>query len=159
MSIPTATLLCLLLIVQSVVAQESDAYTERAGERVGVFEHETLNYRLDLGGEAYTYIDFSRNAPDASFAALRFSPNAFTVVVVEDLGPGVSAEQYAEVVQSAMEDKLSAEPESTFKGFADIGTRDERGMKVFQKTMHAEVGATPITYVLSTHVDLSLIHI
>ena len=153
MSILRTALLCLLLIAQSVMAQESDAYTERVGERVGVFEHEALNYRLDLGGEAYTYIDFTRNAPDASFAALRFSPNAFTVVVVEDLGPGVTAEQYAEVVQSAMEDKLSGEAESVFKGFADIGTRDERGMKVFQKTMRAEVGATPITYVLSTYVD------
>ena len=144
---------CLVLLSYAVVGQDADEYAGRAGQRVAVFEHADLNYRLDLGAAAYTYVDFSNKLPEASFAAIRFKPNAFSIVIVEDLGPGMTAEQYAEVVQSAMEDKLDGEVQGSFKGHADIGGRDERGMQVFQKMLYADVGSLPVTYVLSTYVD------
>jgi tetratricopeptide (TPR) repeat protein len=145
--------LCSVLLTQSVVAQEYAEYASRAGSRVDEFTHETLNYRLDLGAEAYTYVDFSDRVPEASFAAIRFNPNAFSLVVVEDIGPGMTAEQYAEIVQSAMEDKFDGEVDGEFKGYADIGVRDERGMSVFQKKIYTVVGDQPITYVLTAYVD------
>ncbi len=147
------TCLCLILLAHSVDAQEHNAYTGSVGSRVELFEHEDLNYRLDLGAEAYTFIDFSKQVPEASFAAIRFKPNAFSLVVVEDIGLGVTAEQYAEVVQSAMEDQLSIEVDGEYKGYADIGVRDERGMEIFQKKIYADVSSIPITYVISTYVD------
>lgn len=143
-------ILCGLLLGQAVAAQD---YTHSAGSRVDVFEHEALNYRLDLSSEAYTYVDFSDKVPEASFAAIRFKPNAFSLIVVEDIGHGVTAEQYAEVVQSAMQDKLDGEVEGEFKGYADIGARNERGMEVFQTKIYAIVDSIPITYVVSTYVD------
>lgn len=147
------TALCLVLLATAVAAQEQDAYTNNAGSRVDVFEHEDLNYRLDLTAEAYTFIDFSDQVPEASFAALRFKPNAFSLVVVEDLGAGITAEQYAEVVQIAMEDQLAGDADSEYTGYEDIGARDERGMSVFQKKIYATVKSMPFTYVISTYVD------
>jgi tetratricopeptide (TPR) repeat protein len=141
--------------MQSVLAQDPADYTTRAGSRVDAFVHEELNYRLNLGAEAYTYVDFSDQVPEASFAAIRFNPNAFSLVVSEDIGPGMTAEQYAEIVQSAMQDKLDGEVEGEFKGYADIGARDERGMRVFQKKIYAVVGELPITYVLTSFIDAS----
>ena len=146
-------ILCLILLAQGGLAQDSNEYAGKAGQRVAVFEHADLNYRLDLEGAAYTYVDFSRQVPEASFAAIRFRPNAFSLVLAEDLGPGISAEQYAEIVQSTMKDKLDGQAEGSFKGYTDIGARDERGMRVFQKFIYADAGSTPITYDLSTHVD------
>jgi len=142
-----------VLLAQSLIAQEHADYTNKAGSRVDEFVHEGLNYRLDLGAEAYTYVDFSDQVPEASFAAIRFDPNAFSLVVAEDIDPGVSAEQYAEIVLSAMQDKLDGEVEGEFRGSADIGTRDERGMMVFQKKIYTVVGELPITYVLTSYVD------
>ena len=111
-----ALVLCGVLLMQSVLAQDPADYTTRAGSRVDAFVHEELNYRLNLGAEAYTYVDFSDQVPEASFAAIRFNPNAFSLVVSEDIGPGMTAEQYAEIVQSAMQDKLDGEVEGEFKG-------------------------------------------
>ena len=145
--------LTLILLAQAAIAQDPAEYTAKAGSRVGVFDSEALNYRVDLSGAAYTYVDFSDEVPDASFAAIRFKPNAFTVVVVENIGAGVTAEQYAGIVQVAMEDKFDGELEGEFSGYEDIGTREERGMQVFQKKIHTIVSAVPITYVLSTYVD------
>jgi tetratricopeptide (TPR) repeat protein/transglutaminase-like putative cysteine protease len=153
MKISRSYVLCILLLAQSAVAQETAEYTNKAGSRVDVFEHETLNYRLDLSAEAYTYVDFSAKVPDASFAAIRFKPNAFSLIVVEDIGLGLTADQYAEVVQSAMEDKFETEIEGEFKGYEDIGARDERGMGVFQKKIYTVVESIPITYVITTYVD------
>ena len=116
MNIFRSCALCFVLLAQSAVAQDYAEYTNKAGARVDVFEHETLNYRLDLSAEAYTYVDFSDRVPDASFAAIRFKPNAFSLIIVDDIGFGLTAEQYAEVVQSAMEDKFAAEAEGEFKG-------------------------------------------
>jgi len=153
MTILRALILCSVLFTQSVLAQEHVDYTNKAGSRVDAFEHEEQNYRLDLGDEAYTYVDFSDQVPEASFAAIRFNPNAFSLVVAEDIGPGMTAEQYADIVQNAMQDKLDDEVEGEFKGYADIGARDERGMRVFQKKIYTVVGDMPITYVLTSIVD------
>lgn len=151
LAIPVAVLV--LLLVPRAHAEDELAYVENAGQRVGVFEHANLNYRVDLSDEIYTFVDFSSQVPEASFAALRLQPNAFSLVVVEDLGPGFSPEQYAEIVQLSMEERFDGEDELELKGFADIGPREERGMAVFQKTIYAQTAATPITYVLSTIVD------
>lgn len=153
MTISRSFVLCIVLFSPFVAAQEPADYATRAGSRVDEFVHEALNYRLDLGDEAYTYVDFSDQVPEASFAAIRFNPNAFSLVVAEDIGAGMTAERYAEIVQSVMEDKLDGEIEGEFKGFADIGVRDERGMRVFQKKIYTVVGELPITYVLTSYVD------
>ncbi len=146
-------LLALLVVACGAHALDDLRYTEKVGQRVEVFEHDVLNYRLDLSGKAYTYVDFSSNIPEASFAAIRFRPNAFSLVVSEDLGVGLTAEQYAEIVQTAMKDRFAAQEDAEYKGHEDIGVREERGMQVFQKTIYAEVATTPITYVLSAIVD------
>ena len=143
----------LLLMAAPALGAADAAYTENVGQRVRVFESEGLNYRLDLEGASYTYIDFSTQVPDASFAAIRFRPNAFSLVVVEDLGPGFTSAQYAEIVVISMAERLAGEGEGEFLGATDIGLRDERGMQVFQKTIRANVGKTPITYVVSAIVD------
>jgi len=145
--------LALLLAAATAGAQEDLAYIEKVGERVEVFEHEALNFRLDLSDAAYTYVDFSENVPEASFAAIRFSPNAFSLVVSEDLGLALSAEQYAEIVETAMKERFSAQDGTEYRGHKNLGGRVERGMQVFQKVMYAEVGSGEITYVLSAIVD------
>ena len=153
MDIFKSVILCFLLCAHAVVAQDTNEYSGKTGQRVEVFEHEALNYRLDLGGEAYTYVDFSSQVPEASFAAIRFKPNAFSLVVTEDLGTAVGAEAYAELVLITMQEKLESEDDGEFKGHSDIGARDERGMQVFQKFIYTEVGSLPITYVITTYVD------
>ncbi len=146
-------LLLVLLVTGTATAQDDLEYTRNVGQRVEVFEHEALNYRLDLGGKAYTYVDFSNNVPEASFAAIRFQPNAFSLVVSENIGAGVSAERYAEMVRLAMAERFESEKDSKYRGEKDLGDRSERGMEVFQKTIYAQVGSTPVTYVLSAIVD------
>ena len=153
MKLINIAILALALFAYGTAAQDANEYTGMAGQRVEVFEHASLNYRLDLGGEAYTFIDFSDEVPDASFAAIRFKPNAFSLVVVEDMGEGISAEDYAEFVTIAMQEKLDDQDDSEFGDFVDIGAREERGMRVFQKRIHANVRSTPVTYVLTTYVD------
>ena len=145
-------LLGLVLYVAAATGADPVDYTGYAGQRVTTFESPELNFRLDLSAGAYTYVDFSSQVPEASFAALRFGPNAFALVIVEDMGPGLSAHDYAEIVLEAMQANITAEDEGRFVGYSDIGGREERGMDVFQKTVYAEMGATPITYVLSTYV-------
>ncbi len=148
------SLLLVLLGAAGVASAQDDLrYTENVGQRVAVFEQETLNYRLDLSGDAYTYVDFSANVPEASFAAIRFKPNAFSLVVSEDLGVSLTAEQYAEIVQTAMQDRFADQEDAEYRGHKDIGGREERGMQVFQKAVYAEVATTPVTYVLSAIVD------
>lgn len=146
-------MLLLLVVVGAAAAQDDLPYTQNVGQRVEVFEHEALNFRLDLSGEAYTYVDFSESVPEASFAAIRFQPNAFSLVVSENIGAGLSAKDYAEMVLMAMMDRFESQEDSEYKGQEDLGERSERGMTVFQKTIYAQVGTIPITYVLSAIVD------
>ena len=141
------------LVALPVRAQSEPAYVDRVGERVTVFESEELNYRLQLGDEAYTYVNFTEQVPDASFAAIRFQPNAFSLVVVENLGAGPNAEQYAEMVQLAMMEQLGAREDAEYTGQKDLGTVEERGMQFFQKVIFAEVASMPVTYVISVTVD------
>lgn len=147
-----AVLLVLALIPLQALSDESP-YTDRVGERVTVFENNTNNFRLDLDGEAYTFIDFSGEVPDASFAAIRFNPNAFSLVVVEQIGAGMSPEQYAELVQVAMNEQLESQENAEFVGHKDLGPTTADGLDFFQKTIYAKVGSLPTTYVLSATVD------
>ncbi len=153
MKLLNTVILSCLLLAQAALAQGVTEYTGMAGQRVKVFEHEALNYRLNLKNEAYTFIDFSDEVPDASFAAIRFKPNAFSLVVVEDMGEGMTAETYADFVVIAMQEKLDEQEDSEFLEAADIGVRKERGMRVFQKHIRAEVRGTAVAYVLTTYVD------
>ena len=141
------------LATSVAIAQNEPAYIDRVGERVSVFESEELNYRLHLGDAAYTYVNFTEQVPEASFAAIRFKPNAFSLVVAESLGVGPSAEQYAEIVQLAMIERLGAREDAKYTGQKDLGVVEERGMRFFQKVIFAEVAAMPVTYVLSATVD------
>jgi len=136
-----------------VLAQDPTAYTDKVGERVAIFENNALNYRLDLTDEAYTFVDFSEQAPDASFAAIRFKPNAFSLLIVEHLNSDMTAEQYAELVQISMSERLSDEENSEYIGHKDLGIVEERGLQFFQKVVYAKIADLPMTYVMSTIVD------
>lgn len=146
-------LLACLLFAASLLADGEPSYTDQIGERVTVFESKALNYRLDLGSEAYTFVDFSKQVPEASFAAIRFKPNAFSLVVVEHLGSDMGPEQYAELVLVAMQERLSEEEGAEYIGYKNIGLVEVNGLTFFQKTVYARIGAMPMTYVLSATVD------
>lgn len=141
------------LVLPPAIAQGDPAYIDRVGERVTVFESAELNYRLQLGNEVYTYVNFTEQVPDASFAAIRFQPNAFSLVVVENLGAGPGAEQYAEMVQLAMIEQFGAREDAKYLGQKDLGAVEERGMQFFQKVIFAEVASMHVTYVISATVD------
>jgi tetratricopeptide (TPR) repeat protein len=135
------------------MAEDLHAYVERVGQRVQIFESREQNYRLDLDGGDYTYVDFTEQAPDASFAGIRFMPNAFTLVISEVLDVPLSSEQYAEVVQQAMSDNLNGEDDSSFLSATDLGFVENNGRQFFQKEIKASVASIPITYVMSASVD------
>ncbi len=148
-----APLLILTLAALPAVSQGEATYVDKVGDRVTVFESEALNYRLDLGDEAYTYVDFTEQVPDASFAAIRFQPNAFSLVIVETLGAGYTAQQYADTVQVAMGEQLAAREDASVSGHKDLGFVEEKGMQFFQKAIYAEVASMPVTYVVSVTID------
>ena len=131
MKLINVAILALVLLAQGAAAQDIYEYTGMAGQRVKVFEQEALNYRLDLADHAYTFVDFSDEVPDASFAAIRFKPNAFSLVVAEDMGEGMTPEDYAEFVVIAMQEKLAAQEDGECGEAVDIGARNERGMQGF----------------------------
>lgn len=152
--------LCLVCALAAASASAKDSkpnvyhpYVKKVGERVTDFESVANNYRLELGDEAYTYVDFSEQVPDASFAAIRFRPNAFSLVVVEKLGVTSDAKQYAELVQLAMAEEFAAREDAEYKGSSDLGFVNENGLNFFQKAIYAEISGMPVTYVLSALVD------
>ncbi len=147
-----ATLLAWILVVPAVAIADEFSYTDKVGERVAVFENEALNYRLDLSDEAYTFVDFSEQIPDASFAAIRFKPNAFSVAIVDSLGGGMSAEDYAGLAQIAMSEELNAREDANYIEHKDLGAIERHGMQFFQKVLYAEVASSPIIYVMSVAV-------
>ena len=57
------------------------------------------------------------------------------------------------MVLLAMTERFESEEDSELRSEEDLGGRSERGMDVFQKTIYAQVGSIPITYVLSAIVD------
>lgn len=142
-----------LVAMAPMTAMGDDSYLKRIGERVTVFESEAHNYRLELTDEAYTYVDFSEQVPDASFAAIRFSPNAFSLVVVERLAAGPDAEQYAELVHLAMMEQIESREDADYKGLKDLGIVEAGGLQYFQKAIYAEVSGMPVVYVVSAMVD------
>ena len=150
----SSLVLCLgALFSASLSAADDVAYTDMIGERVAVFESESFNYRLDLSSEAYTFVDFSVKVPEASFAAIRFKPNAFSLVIVEQVGSDLDPEGYAELVQIAMQERLESEEGTEYVGYKDLGTVAANGLTFFQKTIYARVGSVPMTYVVSATVD------
>lgn len=134
-------------------AGSAPAYVDKVGELVTVFVNKELNYRLDLTAEEYTYINFTERLPNASFAAIRFRPSVFSLVVVETQGAGSNAALYAEMVQLAMMERIGEREDSEYKGYKDLGSVDERGMQVFQKVIYADVSSMPVIYVISAIVD------
>ena len=70
-------LLACFLFAEPLLADGEPSYTDQIGERVTVFESKALNYRLDLGSEAYTFVDFSKQVPEASFAEFALSQMYF----------------------------------------------------------------------------------
>ncbi len=148
-----AAVLLLLWMPLQAFAQGVPDYVRKAGERVSVFENSADNYSLDLSAEAYTFVDFTGQIPEASFAAIRFAPNVFSLVIAESLGRGPSAEQYAEMVRVAMVERLESREDAEYKGYQDIGMFDERGMQVFKRAVYAEIASMPVTYIISTTID------
>ena len=92
-----------------------------------MFESKVFNYRLDLSEDAYTYVNFSEQVPDASFAAMRFQPNAFSLVIVEDLGAGFDSQQYAEMVAVAMSTLLDNRDDAEYSGIGRVFARASDG--------------------------------
>ena len=147
------TVVVVCLLCTATMAAAEDSYLKKVGERVTVFESSAHNFRLVLADEAYTYVDFSSQVPEASFAAVRFRPNAFSLVVAEKLGMGPDAEQYAEMVQLAMTEQIGLRENTVYKGHKDLGFVELRGNRYFQKVIYAEVAGLPITYIVSAFVD------
>ncbi len=143
----------LAVLMVPATAMGDEPYLKRIGERVTVFDSEAHNYRLELADEAYTYVDFSEQVPDASFAAIRFSPNAFSLVVVEKLGAGPDGEHYAELVQLAMMQQIENREDAEYKGVKDLGTVEAGGHRFFQQAIYAEVAGMPVVYIVSATVD------
>ena len=148
-----AAIVVSIAISALVYADETPQYLSKTGERVTTFEHTALNYRLDLSSEAYTYVDFSERVPDASFAAIRFKPNAFAIVIVENLPLDTTAEEYAELVRLAMAADLEARDDTVVTGHSNLGVVTAKGLRVSQLVLRAEVKEKPISYVLSAMVD------
>ncbi len=148
-----ATFLYCVVATAPAGAESEQSYVQKIGERVTAFESAANNYRLALDDEAYTYVDFSEQVPEASFAAIRFSPNAFSLVVVEKLGVAPDAEQYAEMVQVAMTEQIGSRENSEYKGHKDLGYVESHGQNFFQKAIYAKVASLPVTYILSAAVD------
>lgn len=134
-------------------AQHDLSYVEQAGHSVKVFEQRQLGYRIDLTGNGYTYVDFSNQLPEASFAALRLFPNAFVAVIAEDLGQGPTAEQYAEMVRYAMSQQMDGRDDATYKGEKDLGDVEVDGRHFYQKVVYADIEGVPFTYVISAIVN------
>lgn len=128
-------------------------YASSAGKPVGVYENDALNYRVDLDGIPYTFINFTEQVPEASFAAMRFSPSVISMVIVEDVGIVFSAEQYAELVRTAMTSRLSGSDEVELKDSRDIGARTAGEYSIHQVALYGTAKSEPIIYVVSTLVD------
>jgi hypothetical protein len=105
-------ILCITLFAPSLAATADTSYAEKAGSAVGVYRNDALNFQLDLESTPYVVVDFSEQMPDASFAAMRFDPLVFLIAIVEDLGTGMTVEQYAEIVKAATIANLIAGDES-----------------------------------------------
>lgn len=136
-----------------VAAQDSADYVAKVGERVTEFEHAQANYRLQLDDAAYTYVNLTEQLPDASFAGIRFRPNAFSAVVSEVLDATASPADYAESVQAALADDLDSGQGSRFLGHKNLGKARVNGREFFQKAIYAERSSIPVTYVISVTVD------
>lgn len=85
------------LWIATTAVAETD-YAKRAGNSAGLFQSPALNYQLDLQSTPYKVVDFSKQVPSASFAAMRFDPLIFTMTIVENLGMEMPVEQYADIV-------------------------------------------------------------
>jgi transglutaminase-like putative cysteine protease/tetratricopeptide (TPR) repeat protein len=153
MKIIKAIIAVAVLAACAAFGQAPTDYANRAGESVDVFEVPDLNFRLDLAGESYKYFDLSSQVPDAVFGAMRWRPNVFSMVIVEDMLSGLTAKEYAGLVQITMAQRLDGEAGSDLVSSMDLGTRHERGMDVFQKKLNVTVESTQVGYVLSTIVD------
>ncbi len=143
----------LLAALLPVAAGADHAYASKTGERVGVFEHASLNYRLDLSGEAYTYVNFSDKVPDASFAAIRFQPNAFSTVMSERVGQGVDVQRYADRAETSLIDSLQGRENTAYNSTENLGLTERAGIAVYQKAISATISGQPMQYVLSAVVD------
>lgn len=150
---PICVFVTALSLIAPAIAEELHAYADRSGERVTFFESADQNYRLELGNGDYTYVDFTGPSPDASFAAIRFQPNAFTLVIAEPLDVSVSAEQYADMVQVGMSENLDGADGTTFLTSTDLGYVEMGDNQFFQKQIQADVSGAPGTYILSATVD------
>lgn len=145
------TLLLALASAQSARAQVD--YTESAGQSVGVFANEALNYQVDLSDIPYTYINFRGQVPEASFAAMRFSPGVISLVIVEEPGVEFTAERYAGLVRSAMTARLAVNDEVELHDYRDIGSRMSGDDTVHQIALYGTAKSEPIIYVVTTLVD------
>jgi tetratricopeptide (TPR) repeat protein len=152
----TTTLLAILATIFSALpsANAETNYAERAGAAVGVYRDETLNFELDLESTNYRVVDFTDQVPDASFAAMRFDPLVFTMVVVEDLGTEMPVEQYAEIVKTATLANLrSGEGSSTVNDIETLAEREVDGVRALQLGFSGLINGTDASYVITTFVN------
>lgn len=87
-------------------AAAAPEYTQQAGSNAGLYQDKRLNFQLDLRSASYRVVDFSKQVPDASFAAMRFDPLMFTMIIVENVGVEMSVDQYADIVATTTRTKF-----------------------------------------------------
>jgi tetratricopeptide (TPR) repeat protein len=141
--------------VSANVAQGQSDYTKNAGKTVDLFTNDELNYRMDLRDIPYTYINFKGQVPEASFAAMRFNPGVVSLVIVEEPGVAFTAEQYAELVRSAMTARLNVKEDVELHDYRDIGARTVDDSPAHQIALYGTAKSEPIIYVVTTLVDRS----
>lgn len=133
-------------------AHAADAsYAERAGESAGVYRNATFNYQLDLTGLPYKIVDFSEQVPDASFAAMRFSPLVFTMAIAEDLGVEMTPDQYADIVRTST--TANFEDGKLDAPIATLGERTVDGVKAIQLGFSGTVDGASASYVVTVFVN------
>ena len=147
-----------MLVLVVVPADAADdnagtAYESLVGKPVRVFDHEALGYSLDLKKLSYTFIDFSSQVAEASFAALKINPHVISLVIEEDAGIRFSPEQYLELVKAAMMKRFADAQELDFKSMRDLGETANDELTGLQVLIEITARSKPMGYVVTTVVD------
>ena len=155
-AILTVILSAILLAPPPTVAADA-GYAEKAGDAAGVFRNEALNFQLDLDSTSYIIVDFTKQMPDASFAAMRFDPLIFTMTIVEDLGTEMSAEQYAEIVKSAtIANLMSGDENFSTSDIEILGERMIGDVRALQFAFAGDVDGSSANYLITAFVNGTL---
>jgi len=154
LNVTLTVILSAILLALPPVAAADAGYAEKAGNTAGVFRSEALNFQLDLESSSYVIVDFTRQMPNASFAAMRFDPRIFTMTIVEDLGTEMSTQQYAEIVKSATIANLMSGDENLSAADVELlGERKIGDVSALQFAFAGDVDGMSANYVITAFVN------